>query len=370
MRVGENTIPVDIITVKIDFSDSSGVNDCGTCDMMNYTYRSLGGDYLTPAQRFFDGTYDLGDIHIEGLEMNHSTANHPVCVFRSTSDTLQNVYFEARGNWKEDKGEQTALGFMNTPGYNLGCLNYQDASFVEFFGRAEETLDQIEERFKATDGLDTGMLYLLSLYCGRDYRFMRYVDGAWKDTTGSMYQEDGKWLIEGDVLNPVEGFELLVYQGMCWWRGVSSVEDMMKPSSMKSSWVQKLIDKGEISGDTFPAWTYYFECMVDNDQLAIDYALGKKVPYQLYNMLRFCDTCNKDNDAQWQENWRNNLRLHANPKSVMSYYGFTDYACGKTSKQRICSPCGSWKAGRALPRASIHRTRLSCILTRYMMLTV
>lgn len=200
VRVGENTIPVDIITVKIDFSDSSGVNDCGTCDMMNYTYRSLGGDYLTPAQRFFDGTYDLGDIHIEGLEMNHSTANHPVCVFRSTSDTLQNVYFEARGNWKEDKGEQTALGFMNTPGYNLGCLNYQDASFVEFFGRAEETLDQIEERFKATDGLDTGVPHLLSLYCGRDYRFMRYVDGAWKDTTGSMYQEGGKWLIEGDVL--------------------------------------------------------------------------------------------------------------------------------------------------------------------------
>lgn len=350
VRVGENTIPVDIITVKIDFSDSSGVNDCGTCDMMNYTYRSLGGDYLTPAQRFFDGTYDLGDIHIEGLEMNHSTANHPVCVFRSTSDTLQNVYFEARGNWKEDKGEQTALGFMNTPGYNLGCLNYQDASFVEFFGRAEETLDQIEERFKATDGLDTGMLYLLSLYCGRDYRFMRYVDGAWKDTTGSMYQEGGKWLIEGDVLNPVEGFELLVYQGMCWWRGVSSVEDMMKPSSMKSSWVQKLIDKGEISGDTFPAWTYYFECMVDNDQLAIDYALGKKVPYQLYDMLRFCNTCNKDNDARWQENWRNNLRLHANPKSVMSYYGFTDYACGKDQQAKNMQPMWFLESGASVTK--------------------
>lgn len=350
VRVGENTIPVDIITVKIDFSDSSGVNDCGTCDMMNYTYRSLGGDYLTPAQRFFDGTYDLGDIHIEGLEMNHSTANHPVCVFRSTSDTLQNVYFEARGNWKEDKGEQTALGFMNTPGYNLGCLNYQDASFVEFFGRAEETLDQIEERFKATDGLDTGVPHLLSLYCGRDYRFMRYVDGAWKDTTGSMYQEGGKWLIEGDVLNPVEGFELLVYQGMCWWRGVSSVEDMMKPSSMKSSWVQKLIDKGEISGDTFPAWTYYFECMVDNDQLAIDYALGKKVPYQLYDMLRFCDTCNKDNDARWQENWRNNLRLHANPKSVMSYYGFTDYACGKDQQAKNMQPMWFLESGASVTK--------------------
>ena len=338
VRVGENTIPVNIITVKIDFSDSSGVNDCGTCDMMNYTYRSLGGDYLTPAQRFFDGTWDLDDIHIEGLQMNHSTANHPVAVYRSTSDTLQNVYFEARGNWKEDKGEQTALGFMNTPGYNLGCLNYQDESFVEFIGNDGETLDQIETRFKATSGLDTDMPYLLSLYCGRNYRFMRYVDGQWKNTTGSMYQKNGKWVVEGDVLNPVEGFELLVYQGMCWWRGVTSVAEMMAPSTMKSSWVQKLIDKGEVSGDTFPVWTYYFECMVDNDQLAIDYALGKKVPYQLYDMLAFASTCDKSINAQWATNWRTKLHLHANPKSVMSYYGFTDYACGKDQQAKNMQP--------------------------------
>ena len=338
VRVGENTIPVNIITVKIDFSDSSGVNDCGTCDMMNYTYRSLGGDYLTPAQRFFDGTYDLGDIHIEGLQMNHSTANHPVAVYRSTSDTLQNVYFEARGNWKEDKGEQTALGFMNTPGYNLGCLNYQDESFVEFIGNNGETLDQIETRFKATSGLDTSMPYLLSLYCGRDYRFMRYIDGQWKNTTGSMYQKNGKWTIEGDVLNPVEGFELLVYVGMCWWRGVTSVAEMMAPSKEISSWVQKLIDNGKVSGTTFPAWTYYFECMVDNDQLAIDYALGKKVPYQLYDMLAFAGTCDKSINAQWATNWRTKLHLHANPKSVMSYYGFTDYACGKDQQAKNMQP--------------------------------
>lgn len=341
VRVGENTIPVSIITIKIDFSDSSGVNDCGTCDMMNYTYRSLGGDYLTPAQRFFDGTFDIDDIHIEGLQMNHSTANHPVAVYRSTSDTLQNVYFEARGNWKEDKGEQTALGFMNTPGYNLGCLNYQDESFIEFIGNDGETLEQIEARFKTTEGLDTSMPYLLSLYCGRNYRFMRYIDGQWKNTTGSMYQPNGKggkWVVEGDVLNPVEGFELLVYQGMCWWRGVSSVADLMAPSTMKSSWVQKLIDKGEISGETFPAWTYYFECMVDNDQLAIDYALGKKVPYQLYDMLHFSHTCDKSYNAQWQENWRTKLHLHANPKSVMSYYGFTDYACGKDQQAKNMQP--------------------------------
>lgn len=339
VRVGENTIPVDVITVKIDFSDSSGVNDCGTCDMMNYTYRALGGDFLTPAQRFYNGIYDLDDIHIEGLLMNHSTANHPVAVFRSTSDTLQNVYFEAKGNWKEDKGEQTALGFMNTPGYNLGCLNYQDESFIEFIGADGETLADVENRFKATSGLDTSMPYLLSLYCGRNYRFMRYIDGEWKNTTGSMYQRNGKWIIEGDVLNPVEGFELLIYQDMCWWRGVSSVQDLMNTdNTLISSWVQKLIDKGSISGGKYPAWTYYFEPMIDNDQLAIDYAMGRKVPYQLLDMLMFCNSCDKTVTGEWATNWRNKLHLHANPRSVMSYYGFTDYLCGKDQQAKNMQP--------------------------------
>jgi len=338
VRVGDNTIPVDIITVKIDFSDASGVNDCGMCDMMNHTYRALGGLYLTPAQRFFDGTWTLDDIHIEGLQMNHSTANHPIAIYRSTSDTLQNVYFEARGNWKEDKGEQTALGFMNTPGYNLGCLNYQDGSFLEFIGQPDESLDDIEARFNATSGLDTSMPYLLSLYCGRNYRFMRYIDGTWTDTTGSMYQKNGKWVVEGDVLNPVEGFEVLVYQDMAWFRGVRTVEDLMKPSTMTSSWVQKLKDKGDVSGDTFPAWTYYFECMVDNDQLAIDYAMGRKVPFQLLDMLTFCYTCDKDYVAEWKENWRNNLYKHANPRSVASYYGATDYNCGKDQQSKNMQP--------------------------------
>lgn len=65
---------------------------------------------------------------------------------------------------------------------------------------------------------------------------------------------------------------------MDWFQGVGSVQDMMAMKTDKSSWVQKLVDNGTISADTFPAWTYYFESLVDDDQLAIDYALGKKVP--------------------------------------------------------------------------------------------
>ncbi len=338
VRVGENTIPVDLITIKIDYSDSSNANDCSVCDMMNATYLALGGKYLTPAQRAYDGTYDLDEIHIEGLELNHSTANHSIAVFRSTDSTLQNVYFEAKGNWKEDKGEQQALGFYNTPGYNKGCLNYQDESFIEFYGLRDETLDDTEARFMNTEGLDTTMPYLLSQYCGRDYRFMRYKNGAWSATTGSMRQVNGKWAVEGDVLNPVTGFELLNYQGMDWFKGVSSVDDMMAPSTQISSWVKKLVDKGEISGDTFPAWTFYFECMVDNDQLAIDYALGKKVPYDLYRWLRFCDAHDYDKHTDWQEDWKHNLHRYASVESVYAYTGFSDYRAATDQRAKNMQP--------------------------------
>ncbi|MBD5243661.1 MAG: hypothetical protein HDS60_06215 [Barnesiella sp.] len=330
IRVGEKTMAVDLITIKIDYSDAGGANDCGVCDMMNATYRALGDDYMTPAQRFFDGTQDIGDVHLEGLELNHSTANHPIAVFRSTSDTLQNVYFEAKGNWKEDKGEQTALGFMNTPGYNIGCQNYQDGSFIEYYGLKNETLNQTEARFRADTTVDTTKLYLISQYCGNRYRFMKYVNGEWAVMSGKMKQIGGKgtkWKVEGYVLNPVIGFELLTYQDLDWWRGVDSVESMMKTGSgLISSWVQKLIDKGLVTADVVPLWTYYFECMVDNDDLAIAFATGKKVPFELYRMLRFCDSVDPDkHPTTYADRARQNFYKFLNVRSKMVYYVSTDY---------------------------------------------
>lgn len=331
IRVGEKTMAVDLITIKIDYSDAGGANDCGVCDMANATYRALGDNYMTPAQRFFDGTQDIGDIHLDGLELNHSTANHPIAVFRSTSDTLQNVYFEAKGNWKEDKGEQTALGFINTPGYNLGCYNYQDGSFVEYYGLPDESLNQTEARFREDTTVDTSKLYLLSEYCGNRYRFLKYENGAWSVKTGSMRQTGGKgtktWKVNGYVLNPVTGFELLTYQDFDWWRGVDTLGAMMQTGTgLISSWVQKLIDKGLVIADLVPKWTYYFECMVDNDDLAIAYATGKKVPFELYRKLRFCDSVDPDKHPDtYAARARQNFYKYLNVRSKMVYYGTTDY---------------------------------------------
>lgn len=324
---------VDIITVKVDFSDSSNANDCGVCDMMNATFRALGSTYQTPAQRAFTGEQDLGDGDVlTGIHLDHSTKNHPIACFRATTDTLQDAWFHTKGNWKEDKGEQTALGFKDTPGYNLGCLNYGD--FIEFFGNDGETLAQTEARFKTTEGLDTSMPYLISQYCGRDYAIYRFKNGAWTRSTGSMKQVNGKWVVTGDVLNPVSGYELLQYAGMDWWQGVATVEEMMKPTTSKSSWVSKL----GLAATEYPAWTYYFECMIDDDQLQEDLALGKKVPYDLFNVLQFMNSCDYSKVAGWQKIWKENAYRYLSLESAMAYTGFTDYLAAVDQRAKNMQP--------------------------------
>lgn len=335
VQVGENTIPVKIITVKVDYSDSTNANDCGVCDLMNATFRALGRDYMTPAQRAHDGTWKSSDVTVTGLEMNHSTANHPIAAFRATNESLVDAYFHAKGNWKEDKGEQVALGFKDTPGYNLGCLNYGD--FIEFFGNKGESLDATMARFKTTEGLDTSKPYLLSQYCGRDYRVMRYSGGEWARSNGSMKQVGGKWVITGDVLNPVSGYELITYDGMDWFMGVGSVDDMMAPTTTESSWVTKL----NLGQKSYPAWTQYFECMIDDDQLQIDLAMGRKVPYELYNVLKFCDSCDYSKEEladTWKTIWRDNAWKYMSVQSLIAYYTFTDYLAAVDQQAKNMQP--------------------------------
>lgn len=338
VRVGENTIPVDLITVKVDYSDSTNANDCGACNLMNIVYRRLGSQYMTPAQRYYDGTYDNGDIHLTGLQLNHSTANHPIAMYRDLDGTGTSLIFYAKGNWKEDKGEQVALGFKDTPGYNKGCLNYGD--FVEFFGTSSETLSQAVTRFlSASTDKDESKVYLISQYCGSSYKFYRCIEGTWTDTTGTMQQVNGEWVITGDVLNPVDGFELLAYQGMCWWQGVASVSDMMAPTTNTSSWVQKLVESGDVSAETFPAWTQFFECMIDNDQLQIDLAMGRKAPYWLYRLLKFCNDCDySDPNVDLSGDWHDDLYKYVNPYALYAYNAFTDYLAAVDQQAKNMQP--------------------------------
>ena len=346
MPLFDDSIPIDTITVKLDYSDSSNANDCGVCDQMNATFRALGGQYLTPAQRAFDGTWsgsykengETVKVNLTGLKMNHSTANHPAAMYRSVASTGVNPYFHAKGNWKEDQKEQVALGFKNVPGYNKGCLNYGD--FKEYFGKRGEELPQIKSRFMQETNLDTSAVYVLSLYCGRDYKVMRHNGTSWIEQAGSMQQVNGKWEVQGDVVNPTDGFELLNYQGMDWFKGVSSIDEMMAPVTEFSKWVKELVDGGKISIETAPAWTYYFECLLDDDDLAIAYAEGKKVPYNLFEWLCFCDACDPDKTGQATRlnKWHDELYKYASPYSCMAYDVFSDYDAATDQRAKNMQP--------------------------------
>lgn len=351
IRIGDNTMPIQRAMNKIDFSDSSCANNGGVCDMMNATFRALGSSYMTPAQRFYDGTWDKGDVHLTGIQMNHSIANFPCAIFRSTSDTLQNVYFHLRGSYMESKKEQRALGFCDVPGYNKGCLNYGD--FKELFCAPGQTLDEyIATADKSTweypsdiEDVDSPKHNVIAIaeYCGRSFRvFRRTQPGAeWVETTGSMVQSNGKWAITGDVVNPVTGFELLNYTGLCWWMGISTVEDMMKMETGTSSWVKKLVDKGLVSNTTYPVWTQFFECMIEDDQLAIDFAMGRKVPYDLFNVLRFMDSCDYSKAAlasTWKARWQTEAWKFMSMESVMAYHIFTDYLAAIDQRAKNMQP--------------------------------
>jgi hypothetical protein len=118
---------------------------------------------------------------------------------------------------------------------------------------------------------------VFSEFCGPKTRIFRRADNnsEWLDTTGRMYFSDGRWIVLGDVLNPVDNFELKKYTDLCWFQGVNSVDDMMG------------------DGNT-PKWLDYFESRYpDDDNLNALYEAGKKVPYNLYKWLRFCQDCNQ-----------------------------------------------------------------------------
>ena len=133
---------------------------------------------------------------------------------------------------------------------------------------------------------------------------------------------------------------------MDWFKGVSSVSDMMAPSTSFSKWVQELVDGGDISVETVPAWTYYFECLIDDDDLVVAYALGKKVPYNLYRWMKFCDSCDwdtyhseDDDDGDSRlELWKTGLYKYASPYSCFGYDVFTDYDAAVDQRAKNMQP--------------------------------
>lgn len=174
---------------------------------------------MTPAQNAYTG---------EG-ELNTSIDSIPCAFFRTDKYSEDATspsygYFHAKANWNCDKGDAAFYGFEKCAGYNDGCLNYGD--FVELVGNKGESITDFAARVDKSTWISENV-YVLSEFCGAGHRVYRYKDGAWKDTTGNMTYTNGKWVITGDVVNPVECYELLKYDALDWFQGVNSVDDML-----------------------------------------------------------------------------------------------------------------------------------------------
>lgn len=318
IQIVPGTTPTSVFCVKVDYSESGGANNGASTNLYNDLTRALGNSYMTPAQVYYTGSYEL----------NPCISSIPCALFRTdinspdaTSPT--NAYFHAKGNYNHDKGDAAVFGFEDIPGYNADCLNYGD--FVELIAGRDQSLADFAASLDKS-AWDVNEIYVLSEFCGAGHKVFRYQNNAWVETTGTMTFTGGRWRITGDVVNPVENYELRAYNAMDWFQGVSSLDDMLKRD-----------EKG------VPVWLTYFESRYpDNDDLNQAYEDGRKVPYQLFRWLQWCEQCNQHNTAADGNitidgssvsgtpanrlmKFKRELHKMANVHSMICYHVFTDY---------------------------------------------
>ena len=374
LQVKEGGQFTNITTIKVDYSDSCGAHNGAMMELMNDTQRALGDKYMTPAQVYNEGDFDI-QTSIDSVPCALFRTDHYMTAQEATDPA--NAYFHAKANFNADKGDATFFGFESVTGYNSACLNYGD--FVELVGARNQSIDSFKREVLGGGAqLVAGNIYVLSEWCGpnrvvlendgtgsmqevsavdsptliektmaevkamsvkdllwnvvyltNDGHYMQYQGGNWRDTTGTMTFNSAtkKWSVTGRVVNPVECYELLKYDFLNWMQGCNSVDDLM------------VID--ESTGA--PIWMSYYESRYpDDDDLNALYEEGKKVPYQLYRWLRFCQECNHHlteadgnitlgtssvpgTKANRLKKWEQELKDFANVHSVLCYTVASDY---------------------------------------------
>ena len=381
IQVREGGQFTNIRCIKVDFSDSCGAHNGAMMELMNDTQIALGENYMTPAQVYNEGEFDImtsiDSVPCALFRTDHQMSHADAC------DPAK-AYFHAKANFNADKGDAKFFGFEKVKGYNAACLNYGD--FVEIVTKRDQTLAALKTEILAKSLTDenplvAGTIYLLSEWCGDKYFFIendgsgrmaevdavdkpteidktlqemidgnvsdydwgtvyqtsdgkycQYKGGTWIDTTGAMTfnKQTRKWSVSGRVLNPVQNYELLKYDNLNWMQGVNSVDDLMR--------IDETTNK--------PVWLSYYESRYpDDDDLNDKYESGEKVPYNLFKWLSFTQQCNhhlteQDGDITINgesvsgsrehrlEKWQKELHKHANVHSSLCYTVASDYkAC-------------------------------------------
>lgn len=419
VQIYDESIPTNIITVKVDYSESGGAHNGASTELFNLVQRALGKDYMTPAQIAYDSTNPK-------YTMNSSIDSIPCAFFRTDTTDPKNAYFHSKGNWNQDKGDAVIYGFEKCAAYNDKCLNYGDFKevVVTTVDDGVNKADLVTQRAAAYvlenfSKMNASVPYIFTEFCGPNYRVYRdngegtfeevdpvasfvettesaeqmkthlsdfdlsatyrydttpeaegehtykyyhYVSKGFKDTTGRMYfnQTTQQWTVTGDVLNPVENYEILTYDDMAWFRGVSKPADMIKKDNHWTNYFESRYPDDDDLNDLYAnggsfvqcdsvsgAMTteYYWDAVDENSKLinsddgisnhkeGIVYKTKdgiyckyksscKKIPYQLFRWLEFCHRA--DYETGNLSLWKTDLYKYANPYSVFCYHCFTD----------------------------------------------
>lgn len=272
------SIPFDKVCLKVNYASPDKVNT-PISRINNYMQKALGEEYMTPAQNAYYADEN------NTLDLRTSIDGNSVLVFKSDTGNINDAYFWCRGDWNIDKGNPPTFGFKDVPGYNADCLSYGDFTDLP---------DVTESYFMSHTGdYDQDTIYMLTKSTDASYKFMEYVDGAWKNTTGTISFNGKKTVVTGRVLNPVECVEMLDYEGMCIF---DDIDNFMTMQSTHSKWVKGLYG-GELSTESLvPKWTMFFEFRTpDDDDMSLAYALGKKTPYRWKQFCEWVYSCNPKN---------------------------------------------------------------------------
>ncbi len=381
IKVLENSVPTNIITWKVDYSDCTGANNGASCELNNRLIRALGKEYMQPWQV----------ANTSKAEINPSVASVACAFFRTDkySPDATNpayAYFHVKANLNEDKGDAKVFGFEGVEGYNAKCLNYGD--FTELVAARDQDFSEFKAQTLAdTSALHSGIVYMLSEFCGpktafvendgsghfvetgevadavevevplnellaanvadydwsevyktSDGKFAKYEGGKWIDTTGSMTYDKTtkKWTVTGRVLNPTQCYEHLKYNGLNWYQGVNTVDDMISldPATGK------------------PVWLSHFESRYpDDDDLTALYESGKKVPYYLFENMQWMQQCNhnlteKDGNimldgksvpgtkANRAKKFAHEMHRYWRVKPSLYYYIMTDYVAAVDQRSK------------------------------------
>lgn len=185
---------------------------------------------------------------------------------------------------------------------------------------------------------DVADYYWSEVYKTADGKYAKYEGGKWRETTGSMtYDKTTKrWQVTGRVLNPTQCYEHLKYNGLNWYQGVNSVDDMLRldPATGK------------------PIWLSHFESRYpDDDNLNALYESGKKVPYYFYENLMWMQQCNPHlteadgnitldgktvpgTRANRAKKFAHEMHRYWRVKAALYYYILTDYVAAVDQRSK------------------------------------